>query len=209
MNLTLALKRPFIWIGRFRKRCGYGVHSPFAFDLITNVIYERTPYYAYRELAMMRKTINETDQAMKRDSLQKVDRLLFRLVNRVQPNTIVEMGPSSVSSFYLKAGKTTARYLCASTLSELNGNIPSVVDFLYFNDYRNPKEVESCFDICANHTQTNSLFVVNGICYSKEMKSLWKRLQVDERVGITFDLYDVGLIFFDLTKIKQHYVVNF
>ena len=209
MNLTLTLKRPFIWIGRFRKRCGYGVHSPFAFDLITNVIYEKTSYYAYRQLAMQRKRMNENNQMMKRDSLEKVDRLLFRLVNRMQPTTIVEMGPDSVSSLYLKAGKITAKYLRASTPKELDGTIPSTVDFLYFNDYQNPQWLEPFFDICANHAQTNSLFVVNGICYSKEMKHLWKLLQTDERVGITFDLYDVGLIFFDLTKIKQHYVVNF
>ena len=27
--------------------------------------------------------------------------------------------------------------------------------------------------------------------------------------GITFDLYDLGIIFFDKTKIKQDYIVNF
>ena len=34
-RITLTLKRPFIWLSRFRHRCGYGVHSPFAFNLIT------------------------------------------------------------------------------------------------------------------------------------------------------------------------------
>ena len=41
------------------------------------------------------------------------------------------------------------------------------------------------------------------------MKQLWKRLKTDDKVGITFDLYDVGILFFDKTKIKQHYIVNF
>lgn len=41
------------------------------------------------------------------------------------------------------------------------------------------------------------------------MKNLWERLKADDRVGITFDLYDVGILFFDKTKIKQHYIVNF
>ena len=49
-RMLLALKRPFIWLYRFRHRCGYGVHSPFAFNLITHVIYETTPYYKYKEL---------------------------------------------------------------------------------------------------------------------------------------------------------------
>ncbi len=50
-RITLTLKRPFIWLSRFRHRCGYGVHSPFAFNLITQVIYESTPYYKYKDLA--------------------------------------------------------------------------------------------------------------------------------------------------------------
>lgn len=54
------LKRPFIWLARFRHRCGYGVHSPFAFDLITNVIYERTPYYAYSSLEAEQKKCRQT-----------------------------------------------------------------------------------------------------------------------------------------------------
>ena len=53
------------------------------------------------------------------------------------------------------------------------------------------------------------LQAVQGICYSKKMKTLWNQLKEDERVGVTFDLYDLGLLFFDKTKIKQHYIVNF
>ena len=41
------------------------------------------------------------------------------------------------------------------------------------------------------------------------MKKLWKRMMQDEKVGITFDLYDIGILFFDKTKIKQDYIVNF
>ena len=56
-RITLALKRPFIWLRRFRHRCGYGVHSPFAFNLITQVIYENTPYYKYKDLAAEQKKL--------------------------------------------------------------------------------------------------------------------------------------------------------
>ena len=55
MNLLLCIKRPFIWLSRFRYRCGYGVHSPFAFSLITDVIYEKMPYYAYSSLKKNKK----------------------------------------------------------------------------------------------------------------------------------------------------------
>ena len=207
MNLLLCLKRPFIWLSRFRYRCGYGVHSPFAFSLITDVIYEKMPYYAYDSLEKEQKKIVEERGCNK--GTQKVNRFLFRLVNKVQPATIVEVGRPSVTSLYLQSAKSSAEYLFASDLSELFLDTDVSVDFLYLNDYQNPCLLEEVFLFNDTGTTLKSVFVVHGICYSKEMRAFWKRLQADERVGITFDLYDIGLLFFDKTKIKQHYIVNF
>lgn len=207
MNLLLDLKRPFIWLSRFRYRCGYGVHSPFAFSLITDVVYEKRPYYAYQSLKEeQKKKVKEHGWTK---GTQKVNRFLFRLVNRVQPTTIVELGRPSVTSLYLQSAKPSADYLFASDLSELFLDADTPIDFLYLNDFRNPDLMEEIFRVCASRTTSKSVFVIHGICYSKAMKTLWKSLQADERVGITFDLYDVGLLFFDKTKIKQHYTVNF
>lgn len=207
MNLLLDLKRPFIWLARFRYRCGYGVHSPFAFSLITDVVYEKRPYYAYHSLKEEQKKMVREHGWTK--GTQKVNRFLFRLVNRVQPATIVEVGRPSVTSLYLQSAKPSADYLFASDLSELFLDADTPIDFLYLNDFRNPDLMEEIFRVCASRTTSKSVFVIHGICYTKAMKTLWKSLQADERVGITFDLYDVGLLFFDKTKIKQHYKVNF
>lgn len=207
MNLLLSLKRPFIWLSRFRYRCGYGVHSPFAFSLITDVIYEKRPYYAYQSLQEEQKKMMK-EHGWKKSS-RKINRFLFRLVNRMQPATIIEVGCPSATSLYLQSAKPSADYLFAADLSELFLDAGVPVDFLYLNDYRHPELIEETFRICVSRTTPGSVFVVYGICYSKAMKTLWKRLQTDERVGITFDLYDVGLLFFDKTKIKQDYIVNF
>lgn len=207
MNLLLCIKRPFIWLSRFRYRCGYGVHSPFAFSLITDVIYEKTPYYSYYSLKKERKKMAKERGWNK--GTRKVNHFLFRLVNRMQPATIVEAGRPSAASLYLQAAKPSASYLFASDLSELFLDADIPVDFLYLNDYRNPGLLEKVFEICACRTTVKSVFVVHGICYSGKMRELWKKLQEDERVGISFDLYDIGLLFFDKSKIKQHYIVNF
>ena len=42
--------RGWNWCCRFRHRCGYGVHSPSDFFLITFVVYERVAFYAYNLL---------------------------------------------------------------------------------------------------------------------------------------------------------------
>ena len=51
--------------------------------------------------------------------------------------------------------------------------------------------------------------VIEGIYDTEAKREWWKQVVADERTGITFDLYEVGIVFFDHTKNKQHYVVNF
>lgn len=209
MYISLSWKRPFIWLLRFRHRCGYGVHSPFAFDFITNVVYEKSFYYAYKLLAKEEKTLPAVRRRRGAGESLKVKRLLFRLVNRVQPAVIIDAGVPSASSLYLQAAKPGADYWEASDLSELFLEQDVPVDFLYLHDFRNPAFVEQVFRLCLLRTTSRSVFVVEGIAYNQPMRRLWKRMQQEEKVGITFDLYDLGILFFDSTKIKQHYIVNF
>ncbi len=208
-RIVLTLKRPFIWLSRFRYRCGHGVHSPFAFNLITKVIDENTPYYKYKDLIVKQNELApQRDKNWKYES-EKVKRLLFRLVNYAQPDTIVDAGKIAASSLYLKAGKEGVDYISASELSGLFLEADVPVDFLYLHDYRRPEFVEEVFRICVARTTGKSICIVEGIGYTPQMKALWKRMQQDERAGITFDLYDLGILFFDKTKIKQDYIVNF
>lgn len=208
-RFLLTLKRPFIWLYRFRHRCGYGVHSPFAFNLITQVIYESAPYYKYHDLAVEEKKKAQDEGRGWLCESKKIKRFLFRLVNYVQPDTIFDIGTLSASALYLKAGNEKADYRSASGLKDLFLESDVPVDFLYLHDYRHPESVEEIFRLCAARTTGKSVFVIEGIRYSSRMRSLWKRMRRDERAGITFDLYDLGLIFFDKTKIKQDYTVNF
>lgn len=91
----------------------YGVHSPFAFSLITDVIYEKMPYYAYSSLKKeQKKMIRERGWTK---GSQKVNRFLFRLVNRVQPDTIIEVGRPSSTTLYLQSAKPSASYLLLPT----------------------------------------------------------------------------------------------
>jgi len=209
MNVILKLKRPFIWLQRFRYRCGYGVHSPFAFNFITSVIYDKKSYAAYKDLLLKEKEMSHNmGRGLMRESI-KVNRLLFRLVNFAQPNTIIDAGTFSYSSLYLHASEASTSYNAFSDLSELSLKKDLSIDFLYLHNYNNPSFVEEAFDICADRAHSQSLFVVQGIRYSAKMQSIWKKIQADERTGISFDLYDLGILFFDKKKIKQHYLINF
>ena len=98
-RILLTLKRPFIWLYRFRHRCGYGVHSPFAFNLITHVIYESTAYYKYEELAKAQKQLElEKDKRWKYESKKVKTPSVPSGKTIPQPETIVDAGTLAASA---------------------------------------------------------------------------------------------------------------
>lgn len=93
--------RGWNWCCRFRHRCGYGVHSPSDFFLITFVVYERLAFYAYNLLHAKRKQVEHLPHYR-----EKTDRLLFRLVNHLQPRNMLEVGTGSgLSARYMSEAK--------------------------------------------------------------------------------------------------------
>ena len=184
------------------------MHSPFAFNLITNVIYEGAPYYKYVSLVLAEE--RQTAKAGKdwMYETRRAKRLLFRLVNYSQPRMIIDAGTLSASALYLQAGKTSAAYVPVTSPANLKIK-GTKADFLYLHNYRDPAFCEEMFRKCAEHANARSLFVIEGIHASQTMRGLWKAVQEDSRVSVTFDLYDMGLVFFDPSKCKQNYIVNF
>ena len=95
-------------IRKIRHRKGYGVHSPFAYNLITKVIEEKSGYYAYQQIEGLHRILHDKQSLNKRRY-----RLLFRLTNRFKPQTIIEGGSEGgYSTLYLQKGCPTAQHFC-------------------------------------------------------------------------------------------------
>ncbi len=206
---------------RFRHRHGYGIHSPIDFNLITGVIYGSYHYYAYEDLRQLRRQVTRNAPSCTR----KVDERLFRLVNLYQPECMVEVGTGTgLSACYMSAAKKGAR--CVTIETEYREEEPVVLNkfpitYVKATDSRSllqdfqtigllhiahTQRYEEVFEEALLHVSPQSLFIVENIHESKAKKEWWKRVVADERTGVTFDLYESGLVYFDLSRPKQNYV---
>ncbi len=115
---------------------GHGIHSPFVFEFVTEVLNDNRQFYAYEQIEQLRSdllldkrqlTIEDfgagsrtglTKQRFVKDiarsSLKpkKFSQLLFRMVDHYQPKTILELGTSlGITSSYLATAKLDAQVI--------------------------------------------------------------------------------------------------
>ncbi len=82
---------------RYCKSRGYGIHSPFAYNFVLNVINEQHPYYAYDDIENLYDNITEMvkqEQLSSGVMSQKNAKLVFRVVNHFNPAVILQIGSS-------------------------------------------------------------------------------------------------------------------
>ena len=219
--------RGWNWCRRFRHRCGYGVHLPSDFFLITFVVYERLAFYAYSLLHAKRKDVAHLPHYR-----EKTDRLLFRLVNYLQPAAMLEVGTGSgLSARYMAEARHVA--LCTLDEGKCHEEVVRLLSDCEQVDYRCGDEIgllhryieehacpdvvhiaftpyyKETFEALLPAVSSRTCFFIGSPYATKEKRKWWKQVVDDPRTGVTFDLYDVGLVFFDKKRIKEHRIVNF
>lgn len=53
------------------------------------------------------------------------------------------------------------------------------------------------------------VMVMVGIHRNRRARRWWHEVASSPQAGVTYDLYDCGVVMFDLTKYKQQFKVNF
>ena len=206
------------WINRKRQARGFGVHSPFAFQLITDVIYGKHGYYAFldNEQILMENGIELIDF--------KLQRLSHRLVRRFKPAKVLEIGSNNnINTLYIASALENGKCHCmtndtrdsslARCLHESYGNNIEFVnhtetDSKYdaiFIDLQEDIPVgtpEKLFSISSDHC----FWVVSGI-NSRAGKQFWRNLVIMEKARITFDMKDIGIVILDRQFKKRHYLI--
>lgn len=182
------------WIHRMGYSRGFGVQSPSAYSFIRYVLTEHYPYYAYDELKMRFKSF---DHATK-----KKGRLYFRLANYAQASHWFD---------YHSAEQPYAAYVhegCRKTVFQaIDGKtIPyafRIARLSMTEDY------QAVYEALCKVATDDSILILEGINDNKDTKAFWKRVQESQKATRTYDLFLCGIIVFDTSKHKHHYIVNF
>lgn len=192
--LKYRIKWIWNWIHRMGYSRGFGVQSPSAYSFIRYVLTEHYPYYAYDELKMRFKSF---DHATK-----KKGRLYFRLANYAQASHWFD---------YHSAEQPYAAYVhegCRKTVFQaIDGKtIPNAFRIARLSM---TEDYQAVYEALCKVATDDSILILEGINANKDTKAFWKRVQESQKATRTYDLFLCGIIVFDTSKHKHHYIVNF
>ena len=239
------------------------IHSPFVFQLYTQVICKRLHLAAYEAIELQRRKwqANKTEititdfgagsavsSARKRNisSIAKhtlkparFGQLLHRLVLHFEPETILELGTSlGITTAYLASGnkkadvitfegcpqvsalaRQTFRNLHLNNITQVQGNMDTTlpatlanlpkIDLAFFDGNHRLEPTLRYFTQCLEKAHEDSVFIIDDINWSPEMKQAWQQIKNHPRVRVTIDLHFIGLVFFRTQQPKQHFVLKF
>lgn len=228
---------------------GHGVHSPFVFDFIKFVKNDKRQYTCYYEIEKLRKklladkrmievedfgagsavikTNKRVIYQMAKSSLKpkRFAQLLFRMVQRYKPKTIVELGTSfGITSAYLAFGHADAKLYTlegANSIAEIaNKNflalglrnvelvkgdfaktIPLLlagihkVDLAFIDGNHRKEPTLGYFEKLLQYSLPSTILIFDDIHWSKEMEEAWEQIKAHEAVTLTIDLFFIGIVF--------------
>ena len=215
------------WIRRKRNSWGYGVQSPNDFYFVQHVLRERSLYYGYEVLDELAE-----NYATRLPSYPSAtNRLLFRLANYAHTEQIIEVG-AGLSTFAMVTGHPFANYttitsdaMCYRAMLPLLNDYPQVTlkngdeMELFRQTIQGTKPIGmlhiahterycEIIEAALPHVTDHTLVIIEDIQASEEKQAWWKSLQESLLTGITYDLGNIGLLFFNRSRSKNTYWVN-
>ncbi len=244
----------------FKSTNAHGVHSPFVYDLVTKCFYDRKNYLKYATLEKIRKTLQTSSEEIEitdfgagsrvfKSNKRKVSaiaknagisvkrqKLLFRVVQYFQPNSILELGTSvGLSTAALAFAKPDAKITTvegcpntskvASALFDkfklkniihqnkkfdafFNENTNEKFDFVYVDGNHNKENTLKYFEELTARATNSTVLIFDDIYWSQEMTEAWKTIVANQKVSVSIDTFYWGFAFFREEQRKEHFTIR-
>ena len=212
-----------------RRKSKYKVHSPFVYDFMTKVLYDKGPNRDYDTILRISSLLDGKKYATR--SRRKEARLLYRLVNYLEPEAVVSFGSlSALNTTALALGNLQTKvYLdhSADFLETMNAmgvvNVNLLrhdkseqeqlqrlsLDFVFFglNDFG--EDTWNKLEEALAQANEETVLIFEGIHHSSRTEAAWEAIIADEDVTLSIDVFSLGLVFFREGVEKQDFVLKY
>lgn len=162
---------------------------------------------------------------------------LYKTVKHFKPKNILEFGTSlgmATASMSLAAPRAKIKTLegCQQTagiaksmfdtfhmnnvelhIGEFNSTLPNLLkknscDLVFFDGNHQKEATLNYFQMCLKAANENSVFIFDDIHWSREMEEAWSEIRENEKVTLSIDTFQWGLVFFHPGREKEHFILR-
>ena len=164
--------------------------------------------------------------------------LLYRIVKYLQPENILEIGTSlGLATIALslgnKNGKIATLEGCINTLNQCKSNLKlhninnvecinakfedyfktiniksSTLDLIYFDGNHSQEATLEYFEQLLPTITNNSVWIFDDIHWSEAMEKAWEIIKKNDKVSVTIDTFEWGIVFFRSEQIKENFIIR-
>ena len=241
------------------------LHSPFAFELVKNVVNDQKRYPDYIQVDLLcaellddattievidfgagagnqefSSSLKSVSSIFSNNSIQpKYGELLYRLVKRMQPSYMLELGTSlGISTAYMALAAPKARIITAEgctgiaekaaenfaklgirnikqeigSFDKLLGPIIKElprIDFAFIDGNHRKEPTVSYFESCLKKSHNDTVLIFDDIHWSAEMNEAWQIICNNKSVTLTLDMFQFGVVFFKKELSKQNFIISY
>lgn len=243
----------------FKATNAHGVHSPFVYELLTEVL-DKKKFYSFEAIEALREKLKQdseiievTDYGMGSKNLSnrrsrsirditnaslkapKYAQILFRLALWTKARNIVEIGTClGLTTAYLASAKKDSSIVTFEGCPALSAkaqqhfdqlNLANIevemgefskslrprlaqinsIDLGFIDGNHSYEATKEYFELLVNKCTERSVLVIDDIYWSKGMNQAWKEIMDDNRVSVSVDLFEMGIVFFRDGIEKQNF----
>lgn len=182
------LKQWLSGLTRLSSSRGFGIQSPWAFKMMTEVIAERGSRDEYKRLLAM--------YSQQTSGERRFHELIFRIEEHLKFPFFVDTTDDRVAADYARAANQELRVAEWGKTDE-SINLPRAIYHCHISDQE--------LNLFINNSPFESLIIVDGIRDNTCCKHLWMQHCDAFQRGSTFDLYSHALMFIIPKKSVLHY----
>ncbi len=164
--------------------------------------------------------------------------ILFKTIQLYKPNTMLELGTSlGVSAVYQALAHTkghlttlegcpniariaTKNLMLAQVsnvtvkVGDFKDSLPKYLqtidrlDYVFIDGHHAYQPTIDYFEQCLAKAHENSIFIFDDIYWSEEMQKAWSEIKNHEKVTLTIDVFEMGIVFFRKEqRAKEHFTL--
>ena len=198
---TVLLKYlQYYWVASNSK--GHGIHSPFVFKFIQEMLNGKSPLTAIENnTPAVKQILDQIEAAVSAPLTPKNKIVIARLLQWLNPITILVTGDK--------------KQFDADSAINTNAKIGSTqsvesIDFAFIGEGQDGATILQSVNRVMDKMHSNSWLILHGIHADSNMETVWNTLKEHSNIRLSIDLFTIGILFCRKEqKEQEHFIIRY